>query len=41
MTKLYNAPSNGVPFTRGSAISRRGLLAGALGTAAAVGLARL
>jgi multiple sugar transport system substrate-binding protein len=28
-----------VPFTRGSAISRRGLLAGALGTAAAVGLA--
>ena len=39
MTKLYNAPSNGVPFTRGSAISRRGLLAGALGTAAAVGLA--
>jgi multiple sugar transport system substrate-binding protein len=38
MTELYNAPGTGVPFLRGSAISRRGLLAGALGTAAAVGL---
>ena len=38
MTKLFNAPGTGVPFTR-STISRRGLLGGALGTAAAVGLA--
>lgn len=38
MTKSFNAPGTGVPFTRGNPISRRGLLAGALGTAAAVGL---
>ncbi len=39
MTELFNAPGTGVPFTRSSTISRRGLLAGALGTAAAIGLA--
>ena len=39
MTELFNAPGNGVPFTRGSTISRRSLLGGALGTAVAVGLA--
>ena len=39
MTELSNAPGTGVPFTRSSTISRRGLLAGALGAAAAIGLA--
>ncbi|MET0695193.1 MAG: hypothetical protein ABWY56_14765, partial [Propionibacteriaceae bacterium] len=39
MTKTFNAAGTGVPFGRGSTISRRGLLGGALGTAAAVGLA--
>ena len=39
MTKTFNASDSGVPFLRDRNISRRGLLGGALGTAAAVGLA--
>lgn len=40
MTKTFSADGTGVPFTRAaSAISRRGLLGGAVGTAVAAGLA--
>ena len=39
MTKTFSADGTGVPFTRMSGISRRGLLGGALGTAVAAGLA--
>lgn len=38
MTKTFSASDNGAPFARAS-ISRRGLLGGALGTAAGLGLA--
>jgi multiple sugar transport system substrate-binding protein len=39
MTKTFSASSTGVPFIRDRNISRRGILGGAVGAAAAVGLA--